>query len=105
MMAEARKFGIELVLANQSFQQVNGTRGLAEVASAILANAANILAFRVGPVDARELVPWFSPEIDAKALSRLPDRCFAARPLVDGTVSCPMMLTCTPPKASGAEAC
>jgi hypothetical protein len=84
MLAECRKFGLELVLANQSLAQVDGRGGSADVAHAILANAGSILAFRTGPEDARRLADWFHPEIAPETLSRLPDRTLVARLLEDG---------------------
>ena len=84
MLAECRKFGLELVLANQSLTQISGARSKPDVADAILANVGNVLAFRTGPRDARLLEEWFAPSLDAAALMRLPDHSFAARLLQNG---------------------
>lgn len=84
MLAECRKFGLELVLANQSMTQISGARSKPDVADAILANVGTVLAFRTGPRDARLLEEWFAPSLDAAALMRLADHSFAARLLQDG---------------------
>lgn len=84
MLAECRKFGLELVLANQSLTQISGARSKPDIADAILANVGTVLAFRTGPRDARQLEEWFAPSLDAAALMRLPDHNFAARLLQDG---------------------
>jgi len=90
MLAECRKFGLELVLANQSIGQVDG-RG-ADIGHAILANVGSLLAFRVGPMDARLLADWFAPDVSGRALARQPDRTFTARILHDGVPCAPMQL-------------
>lgn len=92
MLAECRKFGLELVLANQSLGQISGARSKPDVAEAILANVGTVLAFRTGPQDARQLEPWFAPTIDAEALMRIPDHQFALRPLQNGTPLEPFFL-------------
>ena len=84
MLAECRKFGLELVLANQSLAQISGARSKPDVADAILANVGTVLAFRTGPRDARQLEEWFAPTFDAAALMRLADHSFAARLLQNG---------------------
>jgi len=92
MLAECRKFGLELVLANQSLAQISGTRSKPDVADAILANVGTVLAFRTGPRDAHQLQDWFAPTFDAAALMRLSDHCFAARLLQNGMPLEPFMV-------------
>lgn len=84
MLAECRKFGLELVLAGQSLDQVDGRSDRPDVAHAILANVGSILAFRSGPNDAHRLAHWFGPGISAATLARLPDHRLIARLLQDG---------------------
>lgn len=81
MLAECRKFGLERVLAGQSFDQVDGRGERPDVAHAILANVGSILAFWTGPNDAHRLSNWFVPEFDTTALSLVADHILAARPL------------------------
>ena len=73
MLAESRKFGISMVLANQSLSQVSGSGRRPDTGAAALANAANLIAFRVGAPDAAKLGPWFAPDVEWSALCRVPD--------------------------------
>ncbi|MCB1329100.1 MAG: type IV secretion system DNA-binding domain-containing protein [Maritimibacter sp.] len=95
MLAECRKFGIELVLANQGLGQIDGTSHGS--AHAILSNVANVLAFRTGPDDARRLADWFGPEVDPLALTRLPDHTFIARLIAGGVPMTPVRVQANPP--------
>lgn len=53
MLAEMRKFGLSLVLANQSLSQLAGdTFNRADVGQALLANCATFVLFRLSPPDA-----------------------------------------------------
>jgi hypothetical protein len=92
MLAECRKFGLELVLAGQSLDQVDGRADRPDVAHAILANVGSILAFRTGPNDARRLADWFAPEITPATLSRLPDHRLVARLLDRGLPAAPISI-------------
>jgi len=72
-LAEVRKYGLNLVLANQSLSQLQGDRYQAEVAEAVMSNAANVIAFRVGIADALRLGKRFEPELPAANLAKLPN--------------------------------
>lgn len=97
LLAEARKFGISLVLANQSLSQVDGGRHRPATGDAALANAANLVAFRVGAPDAARLAPWFAPDISGHELCRLPDFHAAVRCLDQGMPTEPQILRMAPP--------
>ena len=79
MLAELRKYGMGLVLANQFMDQID-----AELLSAILGNTGTLVVFRVGAMDAEKLVKELSPNLDPYELTLLPNRMFWIRPLVDG---------------------
>jgi hypothetical protein len=83
LLAEGRKFGVTLTLANQSLTQVDGARDRS-LGAAILANVGNILAFRVGVPDAEMLASWLGPSKAWWELSSLPDFHLTGRILVDG---------------------
>jgi hypothetical protein len=82
ILAEARKFGLSLVLANQSLRQIDGRGSRPNVGEAALANAANLIALRVGALDAASLAPWF--EREAASLCHQPDFHATARVLQNG---------------------
>lgn len=83
LLAEGRKFGISLVVANQSLGQI-GNGSADSVGSSILANVGNIIAFRVGAHDALRLSPWLADHEDWRSLCRLPDFTMHARILENG---------------------
>ncbi|HEX3533480.1 MAG TPA: type IV secretion system DNA-binding domain-containing protein [Gemmatimonadaceae bacterium] len=79
MLAELRKYGLGLVLANQFMDQIEP-----DVRSAILGNVGTLVVFRVGAVDAGKLVKEILPVLEPYDLTLLPNRTFWIRPLVDG---------------------
>ena len=86
-----------MVLANQSLSQVDGRARRADTGAAALANAANLVVFRVGAPDAARLAPWFAPETDWPDLCRLPDFHAFARVLQNGRPSGALRLEAAPP--------
>lgn len=79
MLAELRKYGLGLVLANQFLDQIDR-----EVRSAILGNAGTLVVFRVGAADAQILVKELLPDLEPYELTLLRNRMFWIRPLVQG---------------------
>jgi len=79
MLAELRKYGVGLILANQFMDQIDS-----ELRSAILGNVGTLIVFRVGAVDAQKLVKELHPDLEFYELTLLPNRTFWIRPLVDG---------------------
>lgn len=73
MLAEARKYGLHLIMAQQSLQQQSDSR----LSEAILANVGTIVVFRTAsPADLRLLEPLMSPFVRAKDLVNLPSYHF-----------------------------
>jgi hypothetical protein len=83
MLAEGRKFGLSLCLANQSLSQVGGVAPRS-LGGALLANVGNILLFRLGVADATALSPWLDRPDTWNELCRQPDFSFHARMLRGG---------------------
>lgn len=84
LLAEGRKFGLGLVLANQHLAQLDpALRG------ALLGNAGTLIAFRLSADDAIALAPEFAPEILAADLARLGRHEIAVKLAVDGVTSAP----------------
>jgi hypothetical protein len=83
LLAEGRKFGVSLTLANQSLAQIDGVRDRS-LGAAILANVANLIVFRVGAPDAQLLAPWLDQPERWRDLCNLPDFRMKARILSDG---------------------
>jgi hypothetical protein len=84
LLAEGRKFGISLALANQSLGQIGGTDNRS-IGSATLANVGNLITFRLGAADAIKLAPWLDEPERWRELCRLPDFTMNARLLENGT--------------------
>jgi len=90
MLSESRKFGLSLVLANQSLAQLDQrTDGIAQ---AILANAANFMAFRAGPDDAALISDWLGTGIAPQMLTELPNYRLIARLLTNGRPAPPTLV-------------
>ncbi|MBI5511436.1 MAG: type IV secretion system DNA-binding domain-containing protein [Deltaproteobacteria bacterium] len=92
LLAEARKYGLGLVLAHQHLAQLD--EGLT---SALLGNCGTLVTFRVGAEDAGLLAREFSPELDAEDLVRLDRYQIALRLAVDGLTTRPFTATTLPP--------
>ncbi len=96
LLAEARKYGLGLVLAHQHLAQLD--EGLT---AALLGNAGTLIAFRVGAADADVLAREFEPELSAHDLVRLDRFQIALRLAVDGLTTRPFTATTLPPIAEG----
>jgi hypothetical protein len=79
MLAELRKYGVGLILANQFFDQVDQS-----IRNAIIGNVGTLIAFRVGATDAALLAREFSPELSRDDLLGFPNRHFSIRMLAKG---------------------
>lgn len=85
LLAEARKFGLHLTLANQNLAQVSDTR------DAILGNVGSLLLFRLGAIDAEQMASYVKPELTTSDLEDLPDRHVVSRLLVHGRPTRPFL--------------
>ena len=83
LLAESRKFGLNLTLANQNLTQLDANHGQQRIKDALLGNVGSIVAFRLGVCDADAISKHTEPEFAAKDLQELPDFHAVAR-LLDG---------------------
>jgi hypothetical protein len=74
MLSEMRKFRVGMVLANQSFAQIDE-----KMREAILSNVGTLISFRVSPRDAAVLEPALWPHVDSRLLARQPNHEAVAR--------------------------
>ena len=81
-LAESRKYGLCLTLANQTLSQLEGPAG--KLLEAVLGNCGSFAFFRLGVPDAERLERYTRPELSALDLQELPDFHVAARLLVGG---------------------
>ena len=95
MLAEARKYELRLVLANQTLSQLM-TGGRRETLDAVLGNVATRLFFRVGSHEAKQIEEGFTPYFDATTLSHIPDRHVLSRILLANQPSLPFVFKTLP---------
>ncbi len=92
ILAEARKFGLGLVLAHQYLDQLDPA-----LRPAVLGNVGSLMVFRVSAHDAETLEPEFAPEFRAADLADLGSHQLALRLSVEGAMSHPFTATTLPP--------
>ncbi len=96
LLAEARKYGLALVVAHQHLSQLDP-----ELTSALLGNCGSLITFRVGAEDAEVLAREFEPELSGRDLVRLERYQIAMRLAVDGLTTRPFTATTLPPVGEG----
>lgn len=79
MLGDARKYGLNLTVANQYVSQMTS-----EIRDAVFGNIGNTLIFRVGADDARYLAKYVEPAFDAQDLIRLHNRHFVVSMSIEG---------------------
>jgi len=79
MLAEARKYRLNLVLANQNLGQLRE-----EILESVLGNAGSLALFRPGVKDVERLLPYVNPPFNREELLGLKNYVAVARLLVQG---------------------
>ncbi|HMQ95788.1 MAG TPA: type IV secretion system DNA-binding domain-containing protein [Candidatus Saccharibacteria bacterium] len=79
ILSEARKYGLNLTVANQYISQMNEA-----VRDAVFGNVGTIMSFRVSPDDSTSLVKQFAPTFEANDLLQLHNRDFVINMVIDG---------------------
>lgn len=69
LLAEARKFGLGLILANQYMKQISDHK----ILNAIFGNVGTMISFRLGVEDSESMASQFKPYYDAQGISELPN--------------------------------
>ena len=82
ILSEARKYALNLTVANQYTSQMEPT-----VRDAVFGNVGGIVSFRVGAEDASALAKYFEPQFEAQDLIQLHNRTFVASLSIDGEKS------------------
>ena len=98
---EMRKFKLRLVLACQSLGQIDGRGPRPDVVRSVLANVANLTAFRLGVDDAVVLAKYFEPWVSREELMYLRNHQAVARLLIDGQAQHPRLFCTVPPPEMG----
>ena len=79
ILSEARKYGLNLTVANQYTTQMTPV-----VKDAVFGNVGGIVSFRVGADDASTLTKWFEPQFESQDLIQLHNRNFIASMTING---------------------
>ncbi len=94
ILSEARKYGLNLLLAHQYIEQLDE-----KVRAAIFGNVGTIVCFRVGAEDAEFLEKEFMPQFTAQNLVNLAKYNIYVKLMIDGVASRPFSAeTLEPPK-------
>ena len=92
ILSEARKYHLNLIIAHQYMEQLTD-----EVKAAVFGNVGTLVAFRVGAVDAEELVKEFTPTFTEEDILNLPKYEFYVKLMIDGVASAPFSARGLPP--------
>lgn len=92
IMSEARKYHLNLVVANQFTTQLTE-----EIRDAVFGNMGTIVSFRVGQNDVESLGRYFQPMFDTEDLLRVPNRNTIVRTLIGGVPTQPFSMATIAP--------
>jgi len=84
ILSEARKYRLNLIMANQYIEQLGDV-----VRAAVFGNIGTLIVFRVGAIDAEELVKEFTPTFTEEDLVNLPKYEIYLKLMIDGISSNP----------------
>ena len=79
ILSEARKYGLNLTVANQYISQMNET-----VRDAVFGNVGTMISFRVSADDAPSLAKQFEPQFEATDLLQMHNRHFIINMVING---------------------
>jgi len=79
ILSEARKYGLNLTVANQYIAQMS-----MEVKDAVFGNVGSIIAFRMGADDARGMMRYFEPKFEEYDLVHMHNRHFVISMTIEG---------------------
>jgi len=96
LLAEARKFGLGLILANQYLSQIASMK----ILDAIFGNVGTIVSFRLGLEDARLMESQFLPDYNFQDLCNLSNYNAVMRTNINGQRTVPCNLTTILPDLS-----
>lgn len=92
IMSEARKFHLNLIVANQFTTQLTE-----EIRDAVFGNVGTVIAFRIGQNDMEALSKYFQPLFDPDDLLRVPNHNTIVRTLINGVPTQPFSMATVPP--------
>jgi len=91
IMSEARKFHLNLIVANQFTTQLSQ-----EIRDAVFGNIGTIVSFRIGQNDVETVGKYFQPIFEAEDLLRVPNYNTIVRTLIGGVPTAPFTMASLP---------
>jgi hypothetical protein len=91
IMSEARKYHLNLIVANQFTTQLTQ-----EIRDAVFGNMGTIVAFRIGQNDIESIVKYFQPTFDGDDLLRIPNFNTIVRTMIGGVPTQPFSMITLP---------
>ena len=98
MLSEARKYHLNLTITHQFIGQLEEG-----ITKSVFGNVGSMLAFRVGPEDAKFLISEFGPVFEENDLINFDNFNGALRLLINGETSKPFNIVTLPPKEGNSE--
>jgi hypothetical protein len=95
IMSEARKYHLNLIVANQFTTQLTE-----EIRDAVFGNMGTVVSFRIGQNDVEALSRYFQPQFDGDDLLRVPNHNTVVRTLINGVPTQPFSMATLPPLGS-----
>lgn len=92
ILSEARKYRLNLILANQFVSQLTD-----KIREAIIGNVGTVISGRIGTTDAELMAKKFMPVFDAEDLTRLPNYESVVVAQINGVPSSPFSMSFIPP--------
>ena len=92
IMSEARKYHLNLIVANQFTTQLTE-----EIRDAVFGNIGTIVSFRIGQNDVESLSRYFQPQFDGDDILRIPNANTIVRTLINGVPTQPFSMATLPP--------
>lgn len=92
IMSEARKYHLNLIVANQFTTQLTQ-----EIRDAVFGNMGTIVSFRIGQNDLESISKYFQPTFDGDDLLRVPNHNTIVRTLIGGVPTQPFSMVTLPP--------
>jgi len=92
IMSEARKFHLNLIVANQFTTQLTP-----EIRDAVFGNIGTIVSFRIGQNDIESISKYFQPTFTEDDLLRVPNHNAIIRTLIGGVPTQPFSMATLPP--------
>ena len=92
ILSEARKYRLNLILANQFMTQLTD-----KIREAIIGNVGTVISGRIGTTDAELLVKKFAPVFDEEDITKLPNFETVASVMINNVPSAPFSMSLIPP--------